>query len=106
MLTKQASPRSLSCLTGLSVPSRDGLSDEQSDCSSEVSSNTLLAMASAPSPDKTFSMDKESGDPDLLWRRNNLRDKIGKINSLGRYEPGWDLAPHMNRNDGTKKTSR
>ena len=123
----QASPRSLSCLSpsntvsctssGLSALSRDGLSDDQSDCSSEVSiqvrevtspksSNTLLAMASVPSPEKTFSMDRESGDPDLLWRRTNLKDKIGKMNSMGRYEPGWDLAPCMNRNDGTKKTSR
>lgn len=95
--------------------------DQRSDCSSELSlqvregrevasprtNNTLLAMASATtSPDKTFSIDKEASDPDMLWRRNNVRDKIGKINSLGRYEPGWDLAPHMNRNDGTKKTSR
>ena len=122
----QASPRSLSCIAS-SVPSctsKDGLSDDQSDCSSEVSvqvrevregrevaspktNNTLLAMASATtSPDKSFSIEKETSDPDLLWRRNNVRDKIGKINSLGRYEPGWDLAPHMNRNDGTKKTSR
>ena len=94
------------------------LSDDQSDCSSEVSlqvrevaspktNNTLLATASATtSPDKGFSIDKETSDPDMLWRRNNVRDKIGKINSMGRYEPGWDLAPHMNRNDGTKKTSR
>ena len=97
------------------------LSDDQSDCSSEVSlqvrevrevaspktNNTLLAMASATtSPDKSFSIDKESSDPDILWRRNKVRDKIGKINSIGRYEPGWDLAPHMTRTDGTKKTSR
>ena len=118
----QASPRSLSCIAS-SVPSctsKDGLSDDQSDCSSELSvqasqvtsqvtspktSNTLLAMATTPSPDKSFSIDRETSDPDLLWRRTP-QDKIGKINSLGRYEPGWELGPSMNRNDGTKKTSR
>ena len=120
----QASPRTLSYITpGVTstTSASSVLSDDQSDCSSEVSvqvrdvrevaspktNNTLLAMASATtSPDKSFSIEKETSDPDLLWRRNNVRDKIGKINSMGRYEPGWDLAPHMNRNDGTKKTSR
>merc|ERR1719219_49173 len=126
--TITASPRSLSYLSpGLMTAATSASSvlseDQRSDCSSEVSlqaregrevsspktNNTLLAMASASSttsPDKSFSIDKETSDPDRLWRRNNVRDKIGKINSLGRYEPGWDLAPHMNRNDGTKKTSR
>ena len=104
---------SASCTS--SALSKDGLSDDQSDCSSEVSvqvnqltspktSNTLLAMASA-SPEKPFSIERETNDPDLIWRRTP-QDKIGKINSLGRYEPGWDLGPSMNRNDGTKKTSR
>ena len=120
----QASPRTLSYITpGVTATTSASsvLSDDQSDCSSEVSvqvrevrevtspktNNTLLATASATtSPDKSFSIDKEASDPDMLWRRNNVRDKIGKINSMGRYEPGWDLAPHMNRNDGTKKTSR
>ena len=122
----QASPRSLSYLSpGLMTATTSASSvlseDQRSDCSSELSlqvregrevasprtNNTLLAMASATtSPDKTFSIDKEASDPDMLWRRNNVRDKIGKINSMGRYEPGWDLAPHMTRNDGTKKTSR
>ena len=119
--TITASPRSLSYITPAASCTSSALSDDQSDCSSEVSlqvregrevaspktNNTLLAMASATtSPDKSFSIDKETSDPDRLWRRNNVRDKIGKINSMGRYEPGWDLAPHMNRNDGTKKTSR
>ena len=71
---------------------------------SPKTSNTLLAMASA-SPEKPFSIERETNDPDLIWRRTP-QDKIGKINSLGRYEPGWDLGPSMNRNDGTKKTSR
>ena len=118
----QASPRTLSYITpGVTATTSASsvLSDDQSDCSSEVgvvqvrevaspkTNNTLLATASATtSPDKSFSIDKEASDPDMLWRRNNVRDKIGKINSMGRYEPGWDLAPHMNRNDGTKKTSR
>ena len=109
----------MTCITSSAVScsssaiSRDGLSDDQSDCSSEVSvqvkevtspktSNTLLATAS---PEKPFSMERETSDPDLIWRRTP-QDKIGKINSLGRYEPGWDLGPSMNRNDGTKKTSR
>ena len=117
----QASPRTLSYITpGVTATTSASsvLSDDQSDCSSEVSvqvrevaspktNNTLLATATTtPSPDKSFSIDKETSDPDMLWRRNNVRDKIGKINSIGRYEPGWDLAPHMTRNDGTKKTSR
>ena len=118
----QASPRTLGYITpGVTATTSASsvLSDDQSDCSSEVggvqvrevaspkTNNTLLAMASATtSPDKSFSIDKETSDPDMLWRRKHVRDKIGKINSMGRYEPGWDLAPHMNRNDGTKKTSR
>ena len=104
-------------------------SDERSDCSSEHSSNnnnrgnstnnTLLAMSSAPtSPDgkqhnnnnNSFSELDNSGsdlpDADLLWRRTPMRNEIGRINSLGRYEPGWDVAPDTSRAQGTKPSSR
>ena len=106
-------------------------SDERSDCSSEHSgnnnrgnstNNTLLAMSSAPtSPDgkqhhnnnnnnNSFSELDNSGsdlpDADLLWRRTPMRNEIGRINSLGRYEPGWDVAPDTSRAQGTKPSSR
>ena len=55
---------------------------------------------------KDLSFDKETTDPDMLWKRNPVRNKVGRINSFGRYEPGWDLAPEMSRADGTKKASR
>ena len=129
VVTLQASPRSLSSGAG-SGAWRD--SDERSDCSSEHSSNnnnnnrgnstnnTLLAMSSAPtSPDgkqhhnnnnNSFSELDNSGsdlpDADLLWRRTPMRNEIGRINSLGRYEPGWDVAPDTSRAQGTKPSSR
>ena len=72
--------------------------------------NTLLAMSSGQIfrnvSRKQLSFDKDSTDPDMLWRRNPVRNKVGRINSFGRYEPGWDLAPEMSRADGTKKASR
>ena len=133
VVTSQASPRSLSSVAGAGAGSgawRD--SDERSDCSSEHSSNnnnrgnstnnTLLAMSSAPtSPDgkqhhnnnnnnNSFSELDNSGsdlpDADLLWRRTPMRNEIGRINSLGRYEPGWDVAPDTSRAQGTKPSSR
>ena len=99
----------------------DSHSDSHSECSSDFSSgisyavgsknnNTLLAMSSSQIlrnvDRKHLSFDKESSDPDLLWKRNSVRNKVGRINSFGRYEPGWDLAPDMSRTDGTKKASR
>ena len=131
VVTSQASPRSLSSVAVAGAGSgawRD--SDERSDCSSEHSSNnnnrgnstnnTLLAMSSAPtSPDgkqhhnnnnNSFSELDNSGsdlpDADLLWRRTPMRNEIGRINSLGRYEPGWDVAPDTSRAQGTKPSSR
>ena len=132
VVTLQASPRSLSSVAGAGAGSgawRD--SDERSDCSSEHSSNnnrgnssnnTLLAMSSAPtSPDgkqhhnnnnsnNSFSeLDNSVSDlpdADLLWRRTPMRNEIGRINSLGRYEPGWDVAPDTSRAQGTKPSYR
>jgi len=124
--TITASPRSFSSVHSSSCPgsvrSRTD-SDTHSDCSSDISSgishgamgvcrnnNTLLAMSSGKVfrnvNRRDFSFDKESTDPDMLWRRNPVRNKVGRINSFGRYEPGWDLAPEMSRTDGTKKASR
>jgi len=127
--TITASPRSFSSVNSSSCPgsvrSRTD-SDTHSDCSSDFSSgvcqgqgsvrthrnnnNTLLAMSSGQIfrnvDRKQLSFDKESTDPDMLWRRNPVRNKVGRINSFGRYEPGWDLAPEMSRADGTKKASR
>ena len=130
VVTLQASPRSLSSVAVAGSGAwRD--SDERSDCSSEHSNNnnnrgnstnnTLLAMSSAPtSPDgkqhnnnnnnNSFSELDNSGsdlpDADLLWRRTPMRNEIGRINSLGRYEPGWDVAPDTSRAQGTKPSSR
>jgi len=124
--TITASPRSFSSVHSSSCPgsvrSRTD-SDTHSDCSSDISSgishgamgvvknnNTLLAMSSGKVfrnvNRRDFSFDKESTDPDMLWRRKPVRNKVGRINSFGRYEPGWDLAPEMSRTDGTKKASR
>jgi len=124
--TITASPRSFSSLNSISCPSSvrsrtDSHSDSHSECSSDFSSgisyavgsknnNTLLAMSSSQIlrnvDRKHLSFDKESSDPDMLWKRNSVRNKVGRINSFGRYEPGWDLAPDMSRTDGTKKASR
>jgi len=126
--TITASPRSFSSVHSSSCPSSVRSrtdSDTHSDCSSDYSSgvcqvqgamgvhknsNTLLAMSSGQIfrnvDRKQLSFDKESTDPDMLWRRNPVRNKVGRINSFGRYEPGWDLAPEMSRADGTKKASR
>merc|ERR1719481_2055471 len=38
--------------------------------------------------------------------RSYCRNKVGRVNSFGRYEPGLDLAPRMSHTEGTKKTSR
>jgi len=126
--TITASPRSFTSVHSSSCPSSVRSrtdSDTHSDCSSDYSSgvchvqgamgvhknnNTLLAMSSGQIfrnvDRKQLSFDKESTDPDMLWRRNPVRNKVGRINSFGRYEPGWDLAPEMSRADGTKKASR
>ena len=126
----QASPRSFTSVNSSSCPGSvrsrsrtDSHSDTHSDCSSDYSSgvsqgatvthrnnNTLLAMSSGKMfrniEKKDLSFDKETTDPDMLWKRNPVRNKVGRINSFGRYEPGWDLAPEMSRADGTKKASR
>eukprot|EP00090_Calanus_glacialis_P002506 TRINITY_DN11880_c0_g1_i1.p1 TRINITY_DN11880_c0_g1~~TRINITY_DN11880_c0_g1_i1.p1 ORF type:complete len:656 (-),score=205.40 TRINITY_DN11880_c0_g1_i1:231-2198(-) len=126
--TITASPRSFNSVHSISCPSSvrsrtDSHSDTHSDCSSDFSSgvgqgaigshrnnNTLLAMSSGQIfrnvDRKHLSFDKETTDPDMLWKRNPIRNKVGRINSFGRYEPGWDLAPEMSRADGTKKASR
>jgi len=124
--TITASPRSFSSVNSSSCPGSvrsrtDSHSDSHSDCSSDFSlgvsqgalsrnNNTLLAMSSGKVfrnvDRKDLSFDKETTDPDMLWRRNPVRNKVGRINSFGRYEPGWDLAPEMSRADGTKKASR
>ena len=115
----QASPRSLSSVSAAgasastsSAFSRD--SDERSDCSSEVSGhasmlsplrshNTLLA-----THDTVRTPDSSQADqnPDLLWRRTPVRNDIGRISSIGRYESTVDHAPDTNREQGTKQTSR
>jgi len=126
--TITASPRSFSSVNSTSCPGSvrsrtDSHSDTHSECSSDFSSglgqgamgglrnnNTLLAMSSGQIfrnvDRKQLSFDKESTDPDMLWKRNPVRNKVGRMNSFGRYEPGWDLAPEMSRADGTKKASR
>eukprot|EP00092_Neocalanus_flemingeri_P027098 GFUD01029385.1.p1 GENE.GFUD01029385.1~~GFUD01029385.1.p1 ORF type:complete len:656 (+),score=193.67 GFUD01029385.1:322-2289(+) len=127
--TITASPRSFNSVPSSSCPTSvrsrtDSHSDTHSDCSSDFSSstvsqgamamhrnnNTLLAMSSGKMfrnvDRRDLSFDKETTDPDMLWKRNPVRNKVGRINSFGRYEPGWDLAPEMSRADGTKKASR
>ena len=128
LIISQASPRSFSSVNSTSCPGSvrsrtDSHSDTHSECSSDFSSglgqgamgghrnnNTLLAMSSGQIfrnvDRKQLSFDKESTDPDMLWKRNPVRNKVGRMNSFGRYEPGWDLAPEMSRADGTKKASR
>ena len=133
LICMQASPRSLATVHSGSLASsssgagwsrdscsdaghgaRDSCSDTRSDCSSEPgresarSHNTLLAgSGSQPALLPQLRLDQDQdGDPDQLWRRVPVREKVGRINSIGRYEPGWDLAPDMTRLDGTKQSSR
>ena len=96
-------------------------SDDPSDCDSEYScsnlnnnmspstTNTLLAMSSVLS----HSADAESSPPvspeassENIWRRTPVRNDIARISSLGRYQPGWELAPDSCKNQGTKPSSR
>lgn len=112
--TIQAAPRVLPVAAQTS-PSCRTESDTRSSCSSDLSAdsrpsprrrhtaNTLLAVQSSNRPDLGL---EELQDPDSLWRRPPVRDKVGRVNSFGRYQPGLDLAPDMNRAEGTKKTSR
>jgi len=125
--TITASPRSLSRVTGSNIKTSCGgstlsrESDEPSDCDSEYScsnlnnnmspstTNTLLAMSSVLS----HSADAESSPPvspeassENIWRRTPVRNDIARISSLGRYQPGWELAPDSCKNQGTKPSSR
>jgi len=125
--TITASPRSLSRVTGSNIKTSCGgstlsrESDDPSDCDSEYScsylnnnlspstTNTLLAMASVP----TVSVEAESTSPvspeassETIWRRTPVRNDIARISSLGRYQPGWELAPDTSKNQGTKQSSR
>jgi len=121
--TIQASPRSLSAVgTSMSChslnTSRRTDSDTHSTCSSsDLSSergterrgvsNTLLAGATGA--DQEYGQGglfEEVEDPSLLWRRKEVRSKVGRVNSFGRYLPGLDLAPDMKREQGTRKGSR
>jgi len=106
----QASPRSLSSVQA-SLSTTRTESDTRSSCSSSCSSdrlprstsNTLLAASSGL---KTSFDCGELQDPDSIWRRRPVKNKVGRVNSYGRYQPGLDLAPQMSRTEGTKKTSR
>jgi len=121
MSTIQSSPRGLALSHSShrlkSSPSQDSIST----CSSEnltsntpsrrSSSNTLLAMGLRPViknvDHRDMSIDyTELANPDSLWKRENVKNKIGRMNSLGRYEPGWELAPDMRRSDGTKSATK
>jgi len=109
----QASPRSLSSVQA-SLSTVRTESDTRSSCSSSCSSdrlpkstsNTLLASASSGLRASTSFDCGELQDPDSIWRRRPVKNKVGRVNSYGRYQPGLDLAPQMSRTEGTKKTSR
>merc|ERR550525_1029890 len=107
----QASPRSLSSVQA-SLSTARTESDTRSSCSSSSSdrlprstSNTLLAASSGLRASTSFDCG-ELQDPDSIWRRRPVKNKVGRVNSYGRYQPGLDLAPQMSRTEGTKKTSR
>jgi len=108
----QASPRSLSSVQATLSTARTE-SDTRSSCSSSCSSdrlprstsNTLLASSSGLRASTSFDCG-ELQDPDSIWRRRPVKNKVGRVNSYGRYQPGLDLAPQMSRTEGTKKTSR
>lgn len=108
----QASPRSLSSVQATLSTARTE-SDTRSSCSSSCSSdrlprstsNTLLAASSGLRASTSFDCG-ELQDPDSIWRRRPVKNKVGRVNSYGRYQPGLDLAPQMSRTEGTKKTSR
>ena len=117
----QASPRSLSSVTaaGASISNSSAFSrdsDDRSDCSSEVSGHGATIMSPLRSPNTLLashdnnvrSPDTSPGDqhPDLLWRRTPLRNDIGRVSSIGRYESTVDSAPDTTREQGTKQTSR
>ena len=99
--TIQASPSTVSA--GLSPSSCRTESDTRSSCSSERSSerprpsNTLLAASSATVRHSATFDCGDLQDPDSLWRRRPVRDKVGRVNSFGRFQPGLDLAPQMSR---------
>jgi len=124
----QATPPSHSSMqTSLSATRTE--SDTRSSCSSTCSSerlprstsNTLLASSSGLRASTSFDCG-ELQDPDSIWRRRPVKNKVivllvlkkycycckqvGRVNSFGRYQPGLDLAPQMSRTEGTKKTSR
>merc|ERR1711936_428371 len=108
----QASPRSLSSVQA-SLSTTRTESDTRSSCSSSCSSdrlprstsNALLAASSGLKTSSSFDCG-ELQDPDSIWRRRPVKNKVGRVNSYGRYQPGLDLAPEMSRTEGTKKTSR
>lgn len=56
--------------------------------------NTLLASGGKLDGSMNMSIDSLSlSDPDSLWRRKPIRENVGRVDSLGRYCPGWDEAP-------------
>ena len=98
-------------------------SDDRSDCSSEVSlqchnnnntggaarsCNTLLAMSSAPTSPEARNTDPGVEDtpdhPDKIWRRTPIRNEVGRMTSLGRYESGWVVAPDSSTEQGRKSS--
>lgn len=121
----QGMPPSLSC--GSLSLSRRTESDTHSNCSSSDlssahagegrhgltssndrrSSNTLLAGASSGiCSSSTGLWEGEQEDPSRIWRRKDLKNKVGRVNSFGRYLPGLDLGPDMSFDDGTSRGSR
>ena len=74
------------------------------------SSNTLLATSSAPTSPEARNTDPGVEDtpdhPDKIWRRTPVRNEIGRMSSMGRYESGWALAPDTSREQGIKQGSR
>ena len=117
----QATPPSHSSMqTSLSATRTE--SDTRSSCSSTCSSerlprstsNTLLASSSGLRASTSFDCG-ELQDPDSIWRRRPVKNKVivllvlkkycycckqvGRVNSFGRYQPGLDLAPQMSRTE-------
>ena len=68
-------------------------------------------MGSVPtSPDPKHNnnnSDTAAGDsPDNLWRRTPVRNEIGVISSLGRYQPRWREAPDTSPDQARSRFSK
>ena len=69
-------------------------------------------MSSVPtSPDAKHNNNNNNTDdgvdnPDNLWRRTPVRNEIGVISSLGRYQPRWREAPDTSPDQGRSRFSK